>query len=255
MGISLKFQQATSRNASSSFSTTFWFTVKGSPGKRGKLSGGYPTSFFSPCVGGGQTWKSKANINIPASVDGLLACKQKQKHPHVSAARIPDDCECPADTWHWHQQMFSQPDVTAMLSLFLGFLERSPPRGPSLSTGLSMCSEAESTQRWWRWKMWRMEQVCVCLVRRYVHPFNSSGCFLKHFSWGSCTFWGNAAVTHSLYLCSLFFKRLIQWRKCNFAMTAALKICIQHFWFHVFVHKTTPRENRWLSMKQVLVDS
>lgn len=64
--------------------------------------------------------------------------------------------------WHWHQRMFSRPSVTTVSSYFLGFLERSPQRGPSLSTGPSMCSEAESTLRWWRWKMWKMEQVCVC---------------------------------------------------------------------------------------------
>ena len=52
--------------------------------------------------------------------------------------------------------------VTTVLSHLLGFLARSRPRGPSLSTGPSMCSEAESTQRWWRWKMWKMEQVCFC---------------------------------------------------------------------------------------------
>ncbi len=35
MDISLKSQRATSRNVSSSCSTTFWFTVRGSPGERG----------------------------------------------------------------------------------------------------------------------------------------------------------------------------------------------------------------------------
>lgn len=97
---------------------------------------------------------------------------------------------------HWHQLMFSRPSVTTVLSHFLGFLERSPPKGPSLSTGPSMCSEAESTQRWWRWKMWKMEQVCICpaalpleTVYMFIH-----GTLLGNFSnllWVSGYSWCN----------------------------------------------------------------
>lgn len=61
---------------------------------------------------------------------------------------------------------------------FLGFLEKSPPRGPSRSTGPSMCSEAGSTPRWWRWKMWKMEQVGLypaALARMSIQSCGSSG--------------------------------------------------------------------------------
>lgn len=51
-----------------------------------------------------------------------------------------------------------------------------------------MCSEAESTLRWWRWKMWKMEQVCVCpaaLALDTSCAFMQPSEHLHHFTWTS----------------------------------------------------------------------
>lgn len=177
MEISLKSQQAISRNASSSCSTTSWFTVRGSPGEEGDR---YPTTLkrlqacqrkHSNIFVLADYWKKARHgklQQIPVCADRFSVCKQNRNNymclllPYMSLNVHVLKTQVLVSRLHQKLRMFSLQSVTTVLSHFLGFLERSPPRGPSLSTGPSMCSEAESTPRWWRWKMWKMEQVGVC---------------------------------------------------------------------------------------------
>lgn len=142
---------------------------------------------------------------------------------------------------HWHQRMFSPPRVTTVSSHFLGFLERSPPRGPSLSTGPSMCSEAESTLRWWRWKMWKMEQVCVYpaaspWMNKYVSIHVTLPEHWCNFPRVSSHFLCNCHGTHSLLIGSLWYPS--ECRKSHLAILICFSIS-----FHSFVVEAAPLRN------------
>lgn len=146
MEICWKSRQETFRNASFFSSTTFWSTAKGSPGERKQES--VQTQYYF--------WMSRGVLE--RSLLELMFGFFPNIWMHLHEGWL-----CSSVVALTSADVFPL-TVTAVSSLLQGFLERSQPKGPSPSTGRSMCSEVGSTRRWWRWKTWRMGQVCVCSV-------------------------------------------------------------------------------------------